>query len=831
MKTLRFAFHLLVRDARSGELGVLFAAVLIAVAALSTVGFFTSRMAEAIRIQAAGVLAADLRVESGRPLVEDGGYAVEAQRQGLRVARLVMFPSVVFVGKTGELASVVGASNHYPLRGSLRVAATPYGTAHVAVGLPDRGEVWVDSRLLARLALPVGATLRLGALTLRVTAVLDYRPDQGTGFADLAPTVLMNDADLPATRLLQTGSRATWALLFAGERVQVNVFAAWLKAHKSDAERMIDVGESSEQMKTALERSGRFLNLASIVTLLLAAVAVAMSARRFVVRHLDVVALLKCMGASQRFVLSVTVLELATIGLLAALAGIAVGLVAQSGLAWLARDLLQGVLPPPTLAPAWLGLGTALAILGGFALPPLLELRHVPPARVLRRNLEPPRLRFGIPYIVATATLIALLYVLVGDPRLVGYASGGLAASAVLLYAAGLGLVRATRGLRGGAGVAWRYGLANVARRGRESAVQVVAFGLGLTVLLLLALVRNDLLADWRRTLPVNAPNHFLINIAPADAEPLREFLVGRGVAPPTLAPWVRGRLIAINGQPMRERMPTSDRGRGFAEREQNLSWSREVPVDNRVVAGAWWHDPDPAHPQVSVASDFQEALGLAVGDRLRFDVAGETVDATLTNIRKVRWDGFRPNFFLVFAPGVLDGATGTFMTSVHLDAAQRPALAELVRRFPSVTIFDIEALLAQVRQVMDRAALAVQYVFVFTLLAGLVVLFAAIQATRDERRYESAVLRTLGASRRTVLLGVAAEFVALGLLSGILAATASSVIGWLVATRLFGLKYSFDPLLWVVGLLAGAVVVGVAGTLATRSVVTAPPGATLRGN
>ena len=829
MNVLRFALRALGRDFRGGELMVLFGALLVAIAALAAVGFFTTRIEQAIRSQAGAVLAADLRLESGRPPAADDRYARQAVERGLATARIVSFASVVYAGEVSQLASVVAVDDRYPLRGQLRVASQPYGPARIATGIPDRGAVWADARLLTRLGVTVGGTIKVGASDFTVGATLDYRPDQGAGFLDLAPTLLVNYADVAATRLLVPGSRATWSLLFAGPRAAVDAFETWLRAEKSPAERLIDVGESSEQIKSAMQRSGRFLNLAALVTVLLAAVAVAMGARRFAARHLDVVALLKCMGASQRFVLAVTALELGLVALAGAVAGILVGYAAQAGLAWLLRDVIKGELPPPLWSPAALGLGTALSMLIGFALPPLLELRQVPPARVLRRNLEPPPLRFGLAYLLALLALGALLYLLIADPRLIGYAAGGIAASGLLLGGAGWLLVRATRGLRGGVGAAWRYGLANVARRGRESIVQIVAFGLGLTVLLLLAVVRNDLIGEWQKSLPRDAPNHFLINIAPSDAEPLARFLAEQGVPRPVLAPWVRARLLAVNGQPMRERLPTSDRGRAFAEREQNLSWSSALPADNRVIQGEWWHDPDPAQPLVSVASEFQDELGLKVGDRLRFDVAGETVEATVANVRKVRWDGFRPNFFLVFAPGVLESATGTFMTSVHLEPSQRPALAELVRRFPSVTVFDVGALLDEVRSIMDRASVAVEAVFSFTLLAGLVVLFAAVQATRDERRYESAVLRTLGASRRTVLLGVGAEFVALGLLAGALAATAASAIGWLVATRLFGLVYHFDPVLWLTGLAAGAAIVGVAGTLATRSVVNTAPATSLR--
>jgi putative ABC transport system permease protein len=829
MKFLRFALRLLSRDVRGGEIGVLFAAILVATAGLSSVGFLTSRMSQLIREQAAVVLAADLRLESGRPLGADGRYFVEARARDLKTATTISFASVVFEGSESQLATVVAVDGFYPLRGQLRVSEVPFGPARPIDRGPSAGEAWADPRLLARLGIPVGGELRLGASTFRVAEVLDYRPDQGAGFADLAPTVLINVQDLPATRLLTPASRATWSALFAGPQTSIKAYAAWLKSRKSDAERLIDVAESSTQLQSAIERAGRFLNLAALVTLVLAAVAVAMAARRFVTRHLDLIALMKCLGARQRFVLTVTLLELLLVGAIAAGIGLLVGYGAQLGLGWLLRDLLKGPLPAPTWMPVWLSLGTAFTILVGFALPPLLELRRVPPARVLRRHLEPPQLRYGLPYLMAGAALLATLYGLVRDPRLVTYAGAAAVSSAIALYAAGRGLVKLTQLLRGRAGAAWRYGLSSLARRGHESAVQVVAFGLGLTVLLLLAVVRNDLLTEWRQSLPENAPNHFLINIAPTDVTELRAFFSAQGLGAPDLAPWVRGRLIAVNDVAMRDRMPVSDRGRGFAEREQNLSWSSALPADNQIVAGRWWPERGPSSPEVSVATEFQESLGLRVGDRLTFDIAGETVVATVGSVRKVRWDGFRPNFFLVFSPGVLDKATGTFMTSVHLDAAQRPLLAQIVKRFPNITIFDVDQLLVQVRTVMDRAAVAVQDVFGFTLLAGLVVLMAAIQSTRDERRYESAILRTLGARRRVVLAAVAVEFATLGLLAGLLASAAAEVTGWWLATRLFNLHYAADFRIWVLGTVSGALLVGVAGTLATRSVVNAPPILTLR--
>jgi putative ABC transport system permease protein len=359
--------------------------------------------------------------------------------------------------------------------------------------------------------------------------------------------------------------------------------------------------------------------------------------------------------------------------------------------------------------------------------------------------------------------------------------------------------------------------------------VQIVAFGLGLMMLLLLAVVRGDLLADWRRSLPNDAPNNFLVNIRPEQRQALQEFLSAHGLGAPQMYPMVRARITALNGQPAGSLKLKGDSARGFIEREQNLSWSADMMEDNQLIAGRWWTAADAGKPLVSISTEYADALHLQTGDKLSLDVAGEPLTVEVASIRKVRWDNFRPNFFLVFPPGLLDGAAGTYMTSLYLNAVQRLALADLVREFPTISVIDADAILKQIRDIMDRASLAVQYVFLFTLAAGIVVLLAAVQSTRDERRYESAMLRTLGASRGTVLQGVAAEFSALGFLSGTLAAFGATGVGWILARQLFSLEFTLDPWVWVTGLVCGTVLVGLSGTLATRSVVNTPPIVTLR--
>jgi putative ABC transport system permease protein len=827
MQILRFALRNLWRDLKSGELSVLLLALTVAVLSLTAVGFFTSRISQGVRAQAAEVLAADLRLESPHPI--PARYFNEAQARGLKSARMLTFPTAIFSGDESQLAALNAVTANYPLRGHVRIADAPFGVARATDRIPGRGEVWIDARIIAQLKIALGSSLRIGAASFRVTQVLDYRPDQGTGFVNLAPAALLNFDDIAATQLIQPGSRATYAALFAGPAEPVAAFREYMVSTKAPGERLREIDESSRQLNSAIDRASRFLNLASLASVLLAAVAVAMGARRYATRHIDTVALMKCMGAPQGFVLAISIIELSLLAVFAVAIGAMLGYLAQSGLAWLLRDLIRNDLPAASLAPLPIALVTVLAMLIGFALPPLLQLKSTPPARVLRKSVSAPPLRYGLSYLLALAALFAILWSLVRDADLVFWLLAGVLGVGAVLTLAGFGLVRLTGRLRGGVGVAWRYGLANVSRRGGDSVVQIVAFGLGLMVLLLLAVVRSDLLADWRHSLPSDAPNNFLINIRPEERASLEEFLQSHGMGQPQMFPMVRARITAINSRPAESLKFPGESGRGFLEREQNLTWSAGLMEDNQLTAGTWWTPKDAGKPLVSISTEYQEALHLALGDKISFDVAGETLTVEVASIRKIRWDSFRPNFFLVLPPGLLDGAAGTYMTSVFLTAELRPSLTDLVRRFPTVSVFDVDAILKQIRDIMDRASLAVQYVFLFTLAAGIVVLLAAVQSTRDERRYESAMLRTLGASRGTVLQGVAAEFSALGFLSGTLAAFGATTVGWVLARRLFSLHYALDPWVWVVGLVCGTLLVGVSGTLATRRVVNTPPIHSLR--
>jgi putative ABC transport system permease protein len=815
------------RELRSGEVIVLLAAVALAVAALTAVGFLTDRIGRAVERQANEILAADLRLRTPDPIPAE--WHELAAEFNLRSAETANFPSVVFAGDLSSLSTIKVVSDGYPLRGQVRVADDLFGEQRIANGIPARGTVWADGALMARLGVEIGDTISLGELEVTVDAVLTYRPDQSIGFASLAPSLLLNMADLASTGLVSEGSRVRYALLVAGLDTDVDAFYEAIEERLPDSVRSRNREEGSDRANNAADRAQRFLSLTAVISLLLSAVAIAMSARRFAHRRMDTVALMKSLGANQRFVISAASVQLVLLGLMGVVIGSIAGFGAESLVTEMLADLIQGDLPPVGWSPVILACGSALILLFGFALPSLIQLRNTPPLRVLRHDeMPPPPSRL----FVAGSSLIAvavMLYQAIGDGLMLVIVLGGMLVVSAALYIAGRGLVALMGRSRGGVGIAWRYGLANVARRGRDSAVQVVAFGLGLTVLLLLTFVRTDLLQVWQQTLDENAPNHFLINVQPQERESIAAIFERNGVEAPEFVPMVRARMQTINGEDVKEREYPVEDGEWMANREQNLSWAANISPSNEVVDGEWWPADYAGEPLVSLEQEAASELGVEIGDKLKYVVAGQEIEATVASTREVNWDSFRPNFFMVFSPGALDGYPATFISGTRVPDDRKDALVELVRTHPTVSVIDIEAILLQIKGIIDKASLAVQAVFVFTLAAGIAVLFAAVQSTIDERRFESAMLRALGVRRRTVLSGVLTEFAALGFAAGLLASAGASILAAIVAVRLFELDYTFNAALWVAGLAGGILLVCTSGFIAARGAINAPPVDVLR--
>lgn len=820
------ALRLLLRDWRSGELAVLLAALIVAVTAMSAVVFFTDRVRQAVSQQAGEALAADLKLESGEPLADS--FRELASSYALQMADVINFNSVVLAGDQSALVDLRGVSAAYPLRGQVRVADGLDASPRPTDAIPTRGSVWAEPALLARLGVDVGDVLEVGRLNMRVEQTLEFRPDEGWRLMEVAPSILINIEDIPATGLLQPGSIVEYELLFAGATDDVSRFTSELEAGLQPGLELRDVRDGRPEVRQAVVRAEQFLVLAAMVSVLLGGVAVAIATRRFVSRRLDGVALMKCIGARYRDIVRLNLVQLAVLVAVAGVVGSIAGYVAQFGLTALVGDFIEAELPNPGLKGFYLGPITAFVVAVGFALPPLLGLGRVPPMRVLRQDLGPPQARLITLYAVAAGALGALLLAMFDDPELVMYVMGGVALTLAALFLAGTVLVGLLQRVRGRVGIAWRYGIANVARRGRESSVQVTAFGLGLMVLLLLGILRTELMTEWQEILPEAAANQFLINIQPGEPEAISDLLAARGVERPDFTPLLRARISEINSAPLSEYPAPSRWARRELQEEINLTWLAELNEDNAIIDGEFWSPDDPA-PQMSLEQSLAERTGLALGDRVTFMIGGEPLEVTISSIRSVQWDSFRPNFFMVLNPGFVEAYPHTYISSFRVTDDDRPAMLDLARQFPAVSAIDIGAVIDQVRQAMTRATQAVQYVFLFTLAAGLMVLLAAIQASRDERMFESAVLRTLGAKRATVFKGLAAEFVAIGLLAGLIAAAGAGGLAYFVGTELFELDYVPSIGLLVVGFLAGGLIVGTCGMLAVRSVVNSPPVHSLR--
>lgn len=820
--------RLLRREWKGGEILVLLVALTIAVTAISAVSFFTDRVGAAMERRAAASLAADAVLRADDPIPEQ--FDTRAGEFGLDTASTIRMPTVVAANDRTQLIDLRAVSADYPLRGDILISDTPFAPGQATQSTPASGSAWVDARVLAALALEAGDTLQVGTSEFRIASVLAGLPDQGIGFTDVAPAVLIPQTDLSTTELVRPGSRISYRLLVAGERGPLNDWLAWARSERQEGMRLTTVRDSRQEIASAIERADRFLGLAALVSVLIAAVAVALAAREWARRRLDAAAIIKTLGARQGRVLRLYLAQLFTLGLVATVAGLAAGWLAQWGLVWLAGGILGESLPAADpLRPVVTGLGTALILLAGFALPPLMRLRRTPPARVLRRELAPAGADGWLVYGAAILAICALVVGQARDPKLAVQVIIGGAATIALLLAGGYLMIRLLRRLGGGMGSGWRQGLGNLARYPARSLSLITAVGLGLMVLTLLTSVRGDLLEGWRATIPDDAPNHFLINIQPEEREGVESLLREIGAEAPDFHALVRARLTHIKGRDVDEIEAASDRGERFLDRDANLSWAEELQSDNRLVAGEWWDEADHGRPLMSLETDMAEALGVSLGDTLRFRVGGNELQVTVSSLREVRWDSFNPNFFMLLPPDVLDDYPATWITSVYLPPDSRRELSRLVRAYPSVTIIDVQQILDQVRDIIDRASAAVEYVFAFTLLAGLTVLFAAVQASRDERRFESALLRALGGRRRHIRAMVLTEFGLAGALAGLMAGLGATVAGWLLATRVFNLDYEPGWLLVPGTMLAGMLLLTVAGWLATRGVVTRSPLVVLR--
>lgn len=826
LATLRQGARMMMRDARAGELRLLVLALVVAVAAVTSVGFLADRVGRALERDASQMLGADLLLDADEPIA--AGFFDAARERGLEVSRTLQFPSMAGAGDAAQLVSLKAVEPGYPLRGSLKVADDPYTGGVDTRDIPAAGTVWADAQLLALLGIEIGDTIGLGDSRLRVARVITYEPDRGMQFVNVAPRVMMRADDLPATGLVAPGSRIDYALLAAGEPDAVTSYSEWLDEHLQRGQKLATVESGRPEVQRTMDRAQRFLSLVALLAVLISAVAVALAAGRFMTRHRDGIAIMRCLGAVQHQVTRMLLLEFTLVGLFASAVGGLLGFAVHQGLVLALGNLIDTQLPAPSAIPALQGLVTGVLLLLGFALPSLAQLRHVPPARVLRRDADMVRARSAIGYALGAVGFALLIAWFAGDARLGAVVAGGFLGAfgvfALVAWLCVLGLAR-LRGLVTGMPTL-RFALAGVVRRRAATITQVCALAIGLMALLLLTMTRTDLVAGWQRTLPPDAPNRFLINIQPDQRQAVQDFLSAHDLNNVTLWPMIRGRLVAVDGRAIGPDDYEDPRAKRLVNREFNLSYGENLPAANHIEQGRWLN---PDAPEVSLESGLAQSLHLSVGDVLTFDIAGQQVEVTVASTRSVDWDSMQVNFFAVLSPSALEGMPQSWITSFHLPPEQAALPRELVRQFPNLTVFDVGSILNQLQSVLDQVITAVQVLFIFTLAAGILVLAAALTATRDERIREAAVLRALGATRRQLARTQRLEVLAVGGLAGLLAAAGASAIGWALSVYVFDFQITLSLWPWLVGMGVGMLAAWGGAALALRGVLRTPPLLTLR--
>jgi putative ABC transport system permease protein len=830
------AWRQTLRDFRAGELRLLALAVMLAVAALTAVGFFADRLNQGLARDAGALLGGDAVVGSDKPAPPE--LLQRATALGLRTATSASFPSMGRapdeLGGATRLVAVKAVSDAYPLRGQLRLKSAPDAAERNVAGAPARGTAWVDAALLDGLQLQVGDDLLLGDSALEITQIIVIEPDRGAGFMSFAPRVMLNQADLDDTGLIQPASRVGYRLALAappGLEAALRDYVAWaeeqIKTVPLRGVRVESLQSGRPEMRQTLDRAEKFLNLVALLSALLAAVAVGIASRDFAQRHLNDCAMQRVLGLSQARIAGAYSLEFAGVGLLASAAGVLLGFAVHYVFVWLLAGLVNASLPMAGVWPALFGLGVGMTLLLGFGLPPVLQLARVPPLRVMRRDVGALKASSALVLAAGSAGFVALLLAVSADLKLGLIAVGGFAA-AVLLFAllSWLAVMLLKRAVPEARAPRWLVlATRQIAARPAFAVLQVSALAVGLLALVLLVLLRTDLIDSWRKATPPDAPNRFVINLQPDQAAPFKTALARAGVERYDWFPMIRGRLVAINGQPVNGDRLSEDRAKRLLEREFNLSHAAAAPAHNSISAGRWVEGEADG---LSVEDGLAETLGLKLGDTLRFDIAGQLRDGRVTSLRKVDWSSMRVNFFVMFPVAEMPGLPISYISAFR--APDTPGFDnQLNREFPNITNVDISASIGQVQRVLDQVVRAVEFLFAFTLAAGLVVLFAAVSATREARAREFGLMRAMGASGQLLARVQRTELLGVGALAGLLASVAAMAVGWAMAR--FAFEFSWNPSPWVplLGAAAGALLALAAGWWGLREVLRRPVIDTLR--
>lgn len=825
MNRFRLAMRLLKRDGRSGELTLLVLALLIAVASSTTISLFVDRLQRTLTLQAAEFLAGDLVIAS--PTMVPDSWLNQATSSGLTQSQTTEFSSVLLENQQMLLASIKAVSKSYPLRGFLKTTDQFGADETKAYQGPEPGSAWVEQRVLSALNLNLGDTLTVGEKPLLVTRILTYEPDKRGDFYSFSPRVMINQADLQSTGVIQPGTHVHYFFQFAGIETLLTEFKQSLKPQINPSQRILDIHDDRPELGSALQRAERYLGLCSVVVILIAGVAIAMAAGRYTERHFNASALLRCLGCRQSEIIRLYAMQFLVLGALASTAGCMLGWLGQTGLFYLLKPLLPQQLASPGFLAVVVGFITGMAILLGFALPPLLRLQQVSPLRVLRRELEPMPTKAWLIYALAIAVLSVLIWRYSNDWRMT---ASILVVGMLVLLVMGLlisGLLGLSRRLLPRLPVVWRFGLQNMLRNRRASVSQILAFSITLAAMNLSFTVRSDLINQWQQQLPEKAPNHFALNIIPEQQQAFQQNLQQANIISSEFYPVIRGRLVAINAEAVQKRVSKDSQGEAATQRELSLTWAQTIPEDNSITAGTVW--PTDQAGLVSVEQKLAENLGIQVGDQLRFTIGSAQVSAKVANIRSLQWDTMKPNFYMIFSPGTLDGFPATYLTSFYLPDEHKNYLNQLLKAYPATTILEVDQILKQFKTILTQLTQAIDLLLYFALVAGFMVLLAAVYATLDNRIYEGALMRTLGAKRSWLRKTHSIEFGLLGGLAGLLATVIAQAIMFVLYSQVMHIPFQAPLSSWLATPLIGCISVSLAGYWGVREVVNRSPMRVLR--
>ena len=811
---------------RAGALRVLVFALVLAVTAITAVGFFTQRIETALNQQGGLLLGGDIALLADHALADK--FEKSAIAQGIDTVKTYEFASMVVFGEANQLAEIKAVGQKFPLRGDLTVGQTVGETGKVIKSAPKLGEVWLEPRLATLLSLKVGDVIELGVRKFSIGAILLHEPSRGGDMFSFAPRLMMNAADLPSTKLVQYGSRVKYQLLLAAEPQKISQYFKQTKPQLGRGEKIEDVRNPRPEIKLALDKAQQFLGLSAMVSVILAMVAMLLSSLPYIKPSLDTFALMRCFGASKDVVLQVLSIQTLMIAFFSALLGVVLGFIGQFGLARLAGSLFLEVLPPASFSPIFVGIIASITMMFSVVLPHAWQMRNLTAMNILRRETIKQASSAQAKFLPAGLVMCGMIFWQAHDAKL----ALSTILALVLLCVAIVGfsyvlvslvnrLFNLTPNNRMLNDV--KLGVLGLKRRFGLSTVQMVGFSMGLMVLMLLALIRGDLIRNWQASLPLDAPNRFVINIQAAQIKGVKQFFEQQQINNATIFPMVRGRLISKNGGNIAQKDWKDERAKRLAEREFNLSWAATMQSDNKLLSGRWWKPQEHGKPYISLEQDLAKTLGIQLGDKLLFDIAGSPLALTVTSLRKVDWDTMRANFFAVTPPGVLDHYAANYISSFHLPVGADTPLNQLVREYPNLTVIDIAALLQQVRGIMQKMSSTIEYVFAFSLIAGVAVLYAALVATREERIAEATLMRVFGASRRQVGIAYVAEFACIGLIAAFVAAIAANLLAYYMSATILNIPFQLNIRLAISTMLIAAVVIPLAAWLGLRRFLNVP--------